>query len=537
MNNNFHILGNKRAPVNLYYKSLQPLLTYHYNSRNNNTRRNNTDLNINNNLIKINKWNLSEMIDIRKKINLAIKKRIQFINNKEINKTLTRKTVIHSINDGKLNKKFNLNNTVGNNRIFTSHKNSKKKNLNNSRIYTNKGNIVKKRINFSKILNNSTKNYKLSQPKKKIIKNKIKNTIPFNINKININIINNNNININSIKTEGNIINNHSIKKNRKKNFTLDKLPQFDDELLKKDKIKEKENKSSHHKKIKNNNTNKRNSINYNISNRLKNIISNHNDNSLLSKKLIKNFKKIIIKKPYIANDYSLKHKKIKPVNYFQDYKKKNSSINKKLKKDFINISNYIKIKNINRNIIKKGIINKNKKYNLSSKPKRPYSKEEKSDNLIRIKDKPKEKRIKNKILKLVAKKVSLPEKILIRKINRSKNSHSSNIISKSEIKSRRAKSNSKSKNDESQKINIINDGKFFDKINNSECNIDDILQNKKIIEGEEDNFDDIYSIIKILNFDSMKKKDKIFCIDNNEEYLKYKMKFELIWEKQIFKK
>ena len=305
---------------------------------------------------------------------------------------------------------------------------------------------------------------------------------------------------------------------------------------MKKDKIKEKENKSLHHKILSNNNTNnlskKRNSNNYNLSNRLKNIIPNHNDNSLLSKKFIRNIKKIIIKKPYVANDYSLKHKKITPVNYFQDYKKKNSSINKNLKKDFTNISNFKKIKNINQNIIKKRI-NKNKKNNLSSKNKRPYSKEEKSEFLIRIKDKPKVKKIKYKVLKLVAKKASLPEKILIRKINKSKNSH----LSKSEIKRRRAKSNSKYKNDESQKIIIKNDGKIFDKINSNECNIDDILQNKKIIEGEEDNFDDIYAIIKILDFDNMKKKDTIFCIDNNEEYSNYKKKFDLIWKNQIIKK
>ena len=251
---------------------------------------------------------------------------------------------MNSINEGILNNKLILNNTVGNNkiknnRILTSGKNSKRKSSNNSHKNSSKGSIVKKKINFNNIANYSTKNKKINPNKKKVIKNKIKHAIPFNINRININIINNNNININTIKTEGNLINNKTITKNRKKNFTLDKLPIFD-ELFNNISIKEKENKKLNNKIFKNNkskiNPQKRNNINYSISSRLNNIITNHDDISLLSKKFIKNIKKISIQKPNDANDKSINHKKIVPINYFQDYKKKNSSTNKNIKKNFI---------------------------------------------------------------------------------------------------------------------------------------------------------------------------------------------------------
>ena len=545
INLNNHISGNKKAPVNLYYTNLRPILSSHNNSRNFKLR-NNTDINVSNNLIKSNKWNISEMLDIKKKLNLTLKKRIAFVNNKQANKkiSLANKHNINSFNEGIINKRFYLNNTVFNYKIFTSTKNSKKKLSINNRAYTNKGNMIRKKINFNNQSNNSMKNHKIVNQKKKRINPKIKNKIPFNINKININIINNNNININTIKTEGNIIKNKTIKKQKRKNFTLDKIPQFD-ELLKrnnikekdKDKNKEKDNKDKKplpHKSLNNNKLNifsrKRNNTNYSLSNRLKNIIFNHDDISILSKKIIKNIKKIIIKKPSIVNDKSLKQKKIVPINYFQDYKKRNSSISKKITKDFPNF-NFIKIKNLNENLRKKV------KYNyLSQKQKRPYSKEEKSNILEKIKERPKNKLIKNKIFKINTKKVNLIEKILMKKIKKSKNMDIINkIISKSEIKNRRAKSNNKSKNNESEKI-VLNDDKIFDKINkdkNDDCNIDDVLQNKKIPNGEIDNFDDLYSIVKTLNFNVFKKKDKVFCIDDNENYFNYKMKFEDFWRNQ----
>ena len=545
INLNNHISGNKKAPVNLYYTNLRPILSSHNNSRNFKLR-NNTDINVSNNLIKSNKWNISEMLDIKKKLNLTLKKRIAFVHNKQANKkiSLANKHNINSFNEGIINKRFYLNNTVFNYKIFTSTKNSKKKLSINNRAYTNKGNMIRKKINFNNQSNNSMKNHKIVNQKKKRINPKIKNKIPFNINKININIINNNNININTIKTEGNIIKNKTIKKQKRKNFTLDKIPQFD-ELLKrnnikekdKDKDKEKDNKDKKplpHKILNNNKLNifsrKRNNTNYSLSNRLKNIIFNHDDISILSKKIIKNIKKIIIKKPSIVNDKSLKQKKIVPINYFQDYKKRNSSISKKITKDYPNF-NFIKIKNLNENLRKKV-----KNNYLSQKQKRPYSKEEKSNILEKIKERPKNKLIKNKIFKITTKKVNLIEKILMKKIKKSKNMDIINkIISKSEIKNRRAKSNNKSKNNESEKI-VLNDDKIFDKINkdkNDDCNIDDVLQNKKIPNGEIDNFDDLYSIVKTLNFNVFKKKDKVFCIDDNENYFNYKMKFEDFWRNQ----
>ena len=71
----------------------------------------------------------------------------------------------------------------------------------------------------------------------------------------------------------------------------------------------------------------------------------------------------------------------------------------------------------------------------LLFKLKRPYSKEEKS-NLIKIRKKSKERVIKNKILKNVSKKCSLPEPILIKKMIKKENINNKiNILSKSEIK------------------------------------------------------------------------------------------------------
>ena len=68
-NTAFFTSGNKRNPVNLYY-NLQPFLTSHTNSRNF-SGRTNTETNISNNLVKSKKWNLSEMIDIKKKIKFS----------------------------------------------------------------------------------------------------------------------------------------------------------------------------------------------------------------------------------------------------------------------------------------------------------------------------------------------------------------------------------------------------------------------------------------------------------------------------------
>ena len=124
----------------------------------------------------------------------------------------------------------------------------------------------------------------------------------------------------------------------------------------------------------------------------------------------------------------------------------------------------------------------------------------------------------------------------MIKKINKSKKYDLFNIISKSEIKKRRAKSNNKTKNDVSQKINIGNNKDIFYIVNNNEFDIDDVLQNKKIYENEEiDNFDDLYSIVRLINFDEAEKKDNIFTIIDNEYYLDYKKKFEKIWNKNKY--
>jgi hypothetical protein len=113
------------------------------------------------------------------------------------------------------------------------------------------------------------------------------------------------------------------------------------------------------------------------------------------------------------------------------------------------------------------------------------------------------------------------PDGILITK---SKYSNLINTITRSEIRNGRKYMNNKSKKDISQKLFIYDD---------KECDIDDILQDKKIPEGEVDNFDDLYSIIKKLNFKNIKENDKIFTIENNENYSNYKNKFEKIWNKK----
>ena len=543
-NTAFFTSGNKRNPVNLYY-NLQPFLTSHNNSRNF-SGRTNTDTNISNNLVKSKKWNLSEMIDIKKKLNLAVKKRMTFVKSKQMKKISTLSHIhMNSINDGILNNKFSLNNTGGNNKILSSYNNTKKKSsANNSHNnYTNKAKMVKKKINFSNLSNNSFKSYKQNPIKKKINKTKVKNGIPFNINKININIINNNNININTIKTEGNISKNPMKKLlKRKKNFTLDKLPQFD-ELLKNNNTKEKDklihkklfvNKNINFSKKRNNNIKTNiSSSNYSLSNRLNNVISNHEDISLPPKNFMKNIKRNIInnknKKQFIVNDKSLEHKKIVPINYFQDYKKKNSSVSKNIKKQFINYNgNIIKIRNNKK-------IKKNKNNILITKQKRPYSKEDKIFNLI-IKGRGKSKEsTKNKMLKLIAKKSSLPDYVLIKSINKFKNQNTIHILSKSESKNRRAKSNNKTQIDESQKI-YIKENNLNENTDNHECNVTDIVHNRNISETEPDNFDDLYSIVKKINFDEGLIKDDIFNIEENNNYSKYKKKFDKNWNKSKYK-
>ena len=549
MNKLFHVSNNKKNPVNLYYGNFQPFLSSHNISRNF-TFRTYTDSNLSNNLIKSKKWNLSDMIDIKKKLKLTIKRRINFKSKKFGNKKISSLSQIHMNNNnqrGTLINKLNLNNTVGNKKILSSFKNSKKK-ISNDSHKNNKGNIINKRNNITNISNNSFKSYKGKLLRKKKIKKKTKNNIPFNINKININIINNNNININTIKTEGNS-NNYieqmrKFRKQKEKNYTLDKLPQFD-ELLKKNNTKEKDKILPNKLKINNSNVilKKRNNISYNLSsnnstnyslsNRLNNIISTHNEISVLSKKKIKNIKKNIIKNKHITNEKSLEHKKIIPINYFQDYKKKKITLNKKIKKEFIDYGKFVKIKYIKHNF-KKINKNRNDKNNIIiSKPKRPFSKEEKTNNIIKIKEKSKDKIMKNNILKNVSKKGSLPEQILIKKIIKCKNLSLINIISKSEIKKRRAKSNNKAKDDnESQKIYLYDDDK-----DDNECDIDDILQNKKIPKGKIDNFDDLYSVVKILNFNNTKEKDKVFSIDDNSNFLNYKKNFDKIWQANLCKK
>jgi hypothetical protein len=313
---------------------------------------------------------------------------------------------------------------------------------------------------------------------------------------------------------------------------------------LKKNNTKEKEklvhkklfiNKNNNFSKKRNNNINTNiNSISYSLSNRLNNVISNHDNVSLLSKNFIKNIKKNIIniknKKLFIINDKSLEHKKIVPINYFQDYKKKNSSVNKNIKKQFINYNgNIIKIRNNKK-------IKKSKNNILITKQKRPYSKEDKVFNLVmKGREKSKES-TKNKMLKLIAKKSSLPDYALLKKINKSKNKNTINSLSKSEIKNRRVKSNNKTQIDESQKIYMKEEDNLEENADNHECDITDIVQNRNISETEPDNFDDLYSIVKKINFDEGLKKEDIFNIDENNNYSKFKKKFEKLWNKSKFK-
>ncbi len=73
MNKIFHVSNNKKIPVNLYF---QPFFISNNNSRNC-TYRTNTDANISNILNKSKKWNLSDMIDIKKKIQPYNQKRNQ----------------------------------------------------------------------------------------------------------------------------------------------------------------------------------------------------------------------------------------------------------------------------------------------------------------------------------------------------------------------------------------------------------------------------------------------------------------------------
>jgi hypothetical protein len=234
-------------------------------------------------------------------------------------------------------------------------------------------------------------------------------------------------------------------------------------------------------------------------------------------------------KKLFIINDKSLEHKKIVPINYFQDYKKKNS-INKNIKKQFINYNgNIIKIRNNKK-------IKKSKNNILITKQKRPYSKEDKVFNLVmKGREKSKES-TKNKMLKLIAKKSSLPDKVLLKKINKSKNKNTINSLSKSEIKNRRVKTNNKTQIDESQKIYIKEKNNLKEDTDNHECDITDIVQNRNISETEPDNFDDLYSIVKKINFDEGFTKEDIFNIDENNNYSRFKKKFEKIWNKSKFK-
>ena len=328
-----------------------------------------------------------------------------------------------------------------------------------------------------------------------------KNTVPFNINKININIINNNNININTLKTEGNIRNRNNIVKThkpKKENQTLDILPTF---------------KELFQKKLTQNQKNKKN----NIIN--KEIISR---NSLLS---INNLN-INLSQKMKTHKYSLSgkfmHKKITPVNYFQDYKRqklrkfvpKKYIIHRKMKtlkeKNFVlsNIFNK-KSKNLNKNLLKGSSVFINAffydKKKANSKEEKIYHKNGKDQN-----EKIKENNIfpKKKKIKLLT-----PKSECIKKDK------------KLELKIRNFK-------------NALNTKKTKEKKNKTEYDIDDILQNKIEDNGEIiDKFDDIYSIIKILDFDNCYKNKKsdendIFN-DNykNKKYLRYKKDvFEKIW-------
>ena len=87
-----------------------------------------------------------------------------------------------------------------------------------------------------------------------------------------------------------------------------------------------------------------------------------------------------------------------------------------------------------------------------------------------------------------------------------------------------------------SEKINIDKNKDIFYIVNNNEFDIDNVLQNKKFNEEEEiDNFDDLYSIVRLINFDDVEKKDNIFSVIDNEYYLDYKKKFEKIWNKNKY--
>lgn len=139
-------------------------------------------------------------------------------------------------------------------------------------------------------------------------------------------------------------------------------------------------------------------------------------------------------------------------------------------------------------------------------------------------------------MLKLIAKKSSVPDYALLKKYNKSKNQNIINSLSKSEIKNRRSKSNSKTQIDESQNIYIKEEDNLKEDADNHECDITDIILNRDISETEPDNFDDLYSIVKKINFDEGLTKDDIFNFDENNNYSKFKKKFEIIWNKSKFK-
>ena len=507
--------SSKAKPVNLYYINHQSLTTNHNNFKKHSNALT-MDFNSTSNKIKSNKikkWNLSDIRDanIKNKLNIIILNK-NFSKIQNSNSKLKISNLASTLSGLNINSAlFQTSNRVnkikylftGNSRNIPSQKINKTQNFSNHDKKYSKNNIISQKNNHN-IMIYADSSYSKNKQIKKNIKSfnkyiKIgKNAIPFNINKININIINNNNININTLKTEGNARNRNNLAhshKSKKDNQTVDIIPTFKDLFQK----KLTQNQNNYKSKIKKKEIFNKNSI-----------LSMNNINVNMSQK-------VNTHKHSLSGKF--KQKKVTPVNYLHDYKKKKLRkfapqkymFHRKMKtlkeKNFVfnNILNKKK-KNVNKNKLKGSNVFINAFF---YDKKRANSKEEKIYH-------------KNKKI----------EKIKEDTIPNSK--HIKVLTPKSEY----LKKNKKL--DLQRKIfkNILNSKKIKKKKNIIESDIDDILQNKIENKGEIiDKFDDLYSIIKTLNFDNCDKNTK--CNENdifndnykNKQYLKYsKDVFDKVW-------
>ena len=566
INNSKKIINNRKNNlINEEYSAINKQKNYSFkikvnkikenlifeNSRNNSLKQNNNSNYNYNSKSKpktvISKDNIFNQSNIKTKSKKYSKKKIKNIKNEKFMKNCSVKSVFKKIN-------LNNNNNIIKNSYFLSYSEQNKKRndkikrkiinssylINNLSSYNQNNifnNIKQNDINKIHSRNNTTSsntkiindfsniNKVINKGEKKIVhffKNNSTSVIKRNINQNNVL----NNLNIENIKLKNNYVISPQIKYgthilNNNYSYSLNYNSISDNINTLKNII------------FKNNNNYNSND---NIKNYKKKLIkeipapkANKNINLTINKNNSNSIKNIKIKK--ISNN---KSKEIKAIRNSKQIKKKKSIIKQKKEKEIINLNkdNYDRDDFDNENINKDSYKNKISIVEILKK-----NKDFKNINVS--KNKKNKSFIGKRIKSIKVEKKSLNESKNSKLINYNNINSNYNIDNNKIITNNNYNNNKNNNNYYNINLNTKENNKSKEEIRNNK--IDNKLFDKDnlidLSSDNDDKFDDLYSIIKKINFNSiLLNKEGIFSV-GNKEYNNYIKKFERIFKKNIMRK